>query len=505
MSQGTAQNKKKRNPLIEGVFHTVDWVVFAVSVTLIFLVFGMRAYTIPTGSMADTLRGAHFRLRCSQCGYRYDYDFLRRAYRISGNRSPKNNVAIQPGQPRCPSCGYYRQSAQKMPVIRGDRIFVLKCIYQFFEPNRWDVAVFNPPIEPKINYIKRMIGLPGETVEIIDGDVFIDGKIARKPSRVQKELWMPVYDNDYQPINPSISRFNGHTWRQPFKNDAGSQWNLHAEGPTVFGLSSEPDQKNTIIYQTSVGNDFTAAHAYDYQDRKFQLPICSDLKICFDVRADSEGIAGAGLGKYGILYEGYVDFSGKLVIERVESSGQRTELGRKSCESVTPGSPVHFSFCNVDHQLIVEFGRERLMYDLGRGSEDVGTRRTELMPEASIFGAGELRMSHVKLFRDIYYYDAIGDKEILRAGEGKPFTLGKDEFFVLGDNSPASRDSRWWKKPGLGNNGMEYRKGVVPRDYLVGKAFVVFWPGGQRPFEKSPINFIPYVGGMKIIAGGSYK
>lgn len=505
MPQKTAHNKKNRNLLIEGFFQTVDWVVFAVAVTLIFLVFGMRAYTIPTGSMADTLRGAHFRLRCGQCGYRYDYDFHRRHYRISGNGSPRNNVTIQPGQPRCPSCGYYRQSAQKMPVVRGDRIFVLKCIYQFFEPNRWDVAVFNPPIEPKINYIKRMIGLPGETVEIIDGDVFIDGEIARKPSKVQKELWMPVYDNDYQPINPSINRFNGHTWRQPFKNDPGSAWNVQGEDPTVFALSSGPDEKNTIIYQTSVGNDFRAVHAYDFQNPRSPLPICSDLKICFDVRADSEGMVGAGLGKYGILYEGYVDLSGDLVIERVESGGQRTELVRKSSEAVTSGSSVYFSFCNVDHQLIVKFGRERLVYDLGRGPEDAGIRRTELMPKASIFGAGELTVSHVKLFRDIYYYSAIDDREILRGGEDKPFTLGKDEFFVLGDNSPASLDSRWWDKPGLGNNGTEYRKGVVPRDYLVGKAFVVFWPGGQRPFEKSPINFIPYVGGMKLIVGGSYK
>ena len=87
-----------------------------------------------------------------------------------------------------------------MPVANGDRILVLKCIYQFIEPKRWDVIVFKNPPEPAINYIKRLIGLPGEKVQIIDGDIYIDDKIARKPAKIQKELWMPVYNNDYQPV-----------------------------------------------------------------------------------------------------------------------------------------------------------------------------------------------------------------------------------------------------------------------------------------------------------------
>ena len=123
--------------------------------------------------------------------------------------------------------------------------------------------------------------------------------------------------------------------------------------------------------------------------------------------------------------------------------------------------------------------------------------------EVSIIGMGKLKVSHIKILRDIHYYSAINGKKVLHASEGSPFTLGKDEFFVLGDNSPASLDSRWWEEPGIGN-GRYYRAGVVPRDYLVGKAFVVFWPGGQIPFTKSPLRLVPYIGGMKIIAGGAY-
>ena len=152
--------------------------------------------------MADTLKGAHFRLRCPQCGYRYDHGFVPQSYGMPEDTIPPGVVPIRQ-QTRCPSCGYYVPAGEKVPVANGDRILVLKCIYQFEDPKRWDVIVFKNPINPTENYIKRLIGLPGETIEIIDGDVYIDGFIARKPPQVQKELWMPVYDNDFQPVNPN--------------------------------------------------------------------------------------------------------------------------------------------------------------------------------------------------------------------------------------------------------------------------------------------------------------
>ena len=46
--------------------------------------------------------------------------------------------------------------------------------------------------------------------------------------------------------------------------------------------------------------------------------------------------------------------------------------------------------------------------------------------------------------------------------EARVWTLGKDEYFVMGDNRPSSDDSRSW--------------GVVPRNYIVGKAVMVYWP-----------------------------
>jgi signal peptidase I len=506
---------------VEGIFNTLEWLVTAFALTLIFIVFEMQAYTIPTGSMADTLKGAHFRLRCPQCGYRYDYDFLTvyyKDYKVSRNATPRANVPVRPSEPRCPSCGYYLvtgggmsaggyyvQAGEKMPVVKGDRIFVLKCIYQFMDPSRWDVVVFKNPLNPRENYIKRMIATPGETVEIIDGDVYIDGRMARKPAKVQEEFWMCVYDNDYRPIAPQIRRFNEHTWRQPFKNQPGSQWNFDGSNPGKFTLDSPTGKVHTIVYDTNVGNDFRAIYAYGNSRYYRNMPTCSDLMVRFYVEPDSTGIVGAGLSKYRVEYRGWIDFSGEMVLEKVIDR-ERLELKRLRINTVDIDEPVEFRFANVDRQLILEFGDEKLKYDLGLGRGDAGQRRTDIMPEAAIFGTGKLALSRIGIFRDIHYmtYSAESkERKILRAREGESFRLGKDEFFVLGDNSPHSLDCRWWDKPGTGNNGREYRQGTVPRDYLVGKAFFVYWPGPFKPFAEWP-RVIPCVGGMKIIYGGDY-
>lgn len=59
----------------------------------------------------------------------------------------------------------------------GDQLFVDKISYRFLEPERYDIIVFELRDEPGVHYIKRIIGLPGETVQIIDGAVYIDGEL----------------------------------------------------------------------------------------------------------------------------------------------------------------------------------------------------------------------------------------------------------------------------------------------------------------------------------------
>jgi signal peptidase I len=57
----------------------------------------------------------------------------------------------------------------------GERLIVNKVAYKLHEPERGDVIVFLPPDGMKEDLIKRIIGLPGETVEVRDGVVYVDG------------------------------------------------------------------------------------------------------------------------------------------------------------------------------------------------------------------------------------------------------------------------------------------------------------------------------------------
>lgn len=60
----------------------------------------------------------------------------------------------------------------------GDNLIVEKLSYRFRDPERFDIIVFPPQGAPKEHYIKRIIGLPGETVQIdYEGNIYINGEI----------------------------------------------------------------------------------------------------------------------------------------------------------------------------------------------------------------------------------------------------------------------------------------------------------------------------------------
>jgi len=499
---GKSHSRRRRNIAAE-IANTFEWLITAFILAFVFRAFVMEAFRIPTGSMADTLKGAHFRLRCRQCGFRYDYGFIPQEYGLSQDTVPPGSVMIQPT--RCPSCGYYRQAGREM-VANGDRILVLKCIYQFLEPKRWDVVVFKNPLEPRINYIKRLIGRPGENIQIIDGDIYVNGRISRKPRKVQADMWLPVYNNDYRPVRPRAGMFNGYPWQQPLKPAPGSAWHADADDATRYRLDDQTGRRHYMLYAPPGDLNWRASCAYNDLRILDDLPYCSDLMVSMYARCGSSARVGISLGKYETIYTAWADTSGVMVIESAYG-GETTELIRGTIRAPVPDKPVRVKFANSDHRLVFEFAGERLCYNLGDGPEGAGPRRPRIQPRMKIFGAGRLCVSHVAVYKDIHYTSTrTGTSSEIpgRATQGNPLTLAEDQFFVLGDNSPNSQDGRWWDQDGIGNNGRLYRQGIVPRDYLVGKALFVYWPSWFRPFEK-PWLFVPNIGQMRFIHGGGRR
>jgi signal peptidase I len=497
------KEKDKAKPdIITEVANILEELASALVIALLVIGFVVQPFIIPTGSMAETLKGAHFRFCCPQCGYQYDLD-----YREGDNRVPRQKIF--PPVSRCPSCGYYYDPTEPVRVAKGDKILALKFMYQFIEPRRWDVVVFKNPTNPNVNYIKRLIGKPNEKVEIIDGDIYINDRIARKPPEVQDELWMIVYNGDYVPVRPNEHRFNNHAWRQPLKNYGQSNWRAVEGDASRFVLNTLSGREHQLVYDTDIGNDFRATYAYDRIDEYGLMPQCSDLMVRFyaEFRSDSPGrFVGAGLRKYRRYYKARVDDGGRMVIVRADGDREQI-LAEKKIELPVAGEPVPVKFANVDHLLRFEFDGQQLLYDLGTAPDDAGPYLAEAEPEVAILASGELEVWHIAVYRDTYYLSKLPGRGSYKGlgTKGNPIKLGDDEFFVLGDNSPASADSRFWEKAGIGNKGRQYRQGVVPRDYLIGKAFVVFWPSGFRPFDKFPFRVVPDVRQIRLIYGGSNK
>lgn len=74
------------------------------------------------------------------------------------------------------------------------RIMGLRLTYKFSEPERGDIAIFPFPDDESVFYVKRIIGLPGETVEIREGHIYIDGSETPLEEPYLKEEWTDYND-----------------------------------------------------------------------------------------------------------------------------------------------------------------------------------------------------------------------------------------------------------------------------------------------------------------------
>lgn len=473
----------------ESVVTLLEWLLVAFILALVFQGFAIQAFQIPTGSMAETLRGAHHQFRCFRCGIEFDMG--------------KDTYSLE--RPQCPNCSYSQPPEAIGPAKNGDRIFVLKCIYQFDQPKRWDVVVFKNPTNPRDNYIKRLLALPNETVQLIDGDVYIDGRIVRKPVNVQNELWMPLFVQDFQPLAAQAAfdekvlqcqDTHNTLWQQPFVNEPGAAWQLQ---PTRY-LLDDPSGEHRLVFQPDNPHEFRPTYAYNNNSTYAYLPVCSDLMISFYARAQSpDGWVGASLEKYGILYSARVNFAGSLVFTKT-IDGITTDLGYQLTGGIRPGVFEKFEFANVDQQLVLRWGDNRFAYDLARDPAfQTASRNDEEAPAVNLFASGPTEIRHIGLYRDIYY---LGKGDAIRATVDKPFTLADDQFFVCGDNANNSSDGRLWNVEGIGNNDTAYRMGTVPREYMMGKALMVYWSQAFKPAEQMP-PMLPNLGNIKVIYGGS--
>lgn len=121
----------------------------------------------------------------------------------------------------------------------GEYLLINKAVLLHFRgsylqrPQRGEVVVFRPPQSPKVVFIKRVIGLPGETVEVKGGQVWIDGKpleepyIQERPTYIMPPRKVPQGHYFVMGDNRNHST-DSHSWEQvgpiPLANFIGRAW-----------------------------------------------------------------------------------------------------------------------------------------------------------------------------------------------------------------------------------------------------------------------------------------
>ena len=69
-----------------------------------------------------------------------------------------------------------RQKSMESTLLQGDRVLVSKVDYRFGMPARGDIVVFQPTTDSTIPYVKRVAAVAGDTIELRDGNLFVNGK-----------------------------------------------------------------------------------------------------------------------------------------------------------------------------------------------------------------------------------------------------------------------------------------------------------------------------------------
>jgi len=506
---------------------TLESIIIAFILAFVFRAFVVEAFVIPTGSMAPTLLGKHVSLRCEMCGYAFKSG--PRAGDIGANRrtgepEPLTYQGMRRGESGewfgnaleidCPMCRH--EIVEPVQRIQpGDRILVLKYIYAFTEPRRWDVVVFRNPEQPAQNYIKRLIGLPNEHLRIVRGNIYTStdqGKswqVQAKPPRVQREVWQPVYHSKYVPLDAEQ-----RGWRSPWRPATGD-WRVNDFGRT---FDFDGDGTGTLAFDFS-HDPISARDYYAYNDlsseRRGTTTYIEDLRVAATVEADRAGADFAvQIDTELFAVRGRIDDEGEPTLA-IRPAGERDwqPVGdRLAAAPLRAGRPIRLELWQVDHEITLladgePLARHRIpLVDDDADDATVGLtmerllrmQRPDVPPSVRIEVAGApARLSSVNLDRDLYYTEA---RVNALATGGDTAVLGPDQFFCLGDNSPQSKDSRLWDliDPWIPYHLGEVPLGVVPRRLMIGRAFFVYFPAPLK-LSATGMPIVPNFGDLRFI------
>jgi signal peptidase I len=482
-----------------GMLRTVgEAVILGLMVLMLVNTWIVARFTIDSSSMAHTLLGPHVRIACPDCGFHF----------VAGIEGTASD-----GRPAiCPNCGNAGAQLSTADTTAGNDVLVDKGAFQWRTPRRWEIIAFHTPNAANELSVKRIVGLPGERIELSQGDVYIDGQIVRKTLAERHALASVVHDDryrdhaageprcwqaepgtlwtitdagyDFRPADAGgLPRRHGGTGEM--QNDEDRMMDEDASKVAADELAAAvPDSSFSISHSsfplpwltyhhvrrdhvTGVAGESPIVDVHGYNQT---LPVAEfhpvrDLSLSFQLM-----VAGQGT-----LYLKASDGEHDYIVALAANGDVELRQGAKVLARAAAGKPlcgvarsVELSLVDRSCLLAID-GVVLLEHPLAAPGEEV---RGVSRPFSVASDGLSLQLTNMCIHRDVYYGQPV-QPDVARPGEASgrsPVLLGRDEFYVLADNSPLGADSRY---ASFGP--------AVPAKLLVGKPFIAQGDGPSWP------------------------
>lgn len=493
------------------VFETV---VFVVVLVLMLKLFVAEAFVIPTGSMASTLWGDQVKVTCPECQHVYPVTAAPQQGQPGMRREPTWSV--------CQNCGHEFAPTNARDYNTGDRVLVAKYQYHLRDPQRFDVPVFKFPQEPyhpkelqAMNYIKRLVGLPGETIAVYKGDLYRTTDLTYpdndRPKRAE-DYW--TIENTYPADKAAVAHFQAgkfevirktpdeiltvrrlvfdldqqpagqtgplRTRWAPAPGEDGSGWAMDPTGFTHAGGANgwvryqhvKPGwKKGSVPTQPAYITDHLA---YNVTDASPAVEYwASDLLVECDVTVGGPGDqVTLELNKAGERFQALFT-GGTCKLYHVK--GDKPELLGEQPTKLTGAGRYALRVADFDARLTVWVDGTPLAFgaaaDVAPPDREPGMyvpTVVDLNEPVRIGATGAVAVSKVKVYRDVYYThggmrpDAYNPTTGLSDYYVQTYYVQPGHYLCMGDNSASSSDGRTW--------------GLVPHRLMLGRAVWVYWP-----------------------------
>ncbi|MBI5852766.1 MAG: signal peptidase I [Planctomycetes bacterium] len=383
---------------------------------------------------------------------------------------------------------YVIPSASMQPTLIGspqsgvqDRVLVDKTAYLAHGPRRWDVAAFRHPLRATQDLVKRVVGLPGETISIAGGNlhrVGADGEdVLRRPAELLRAQWREVF--------PARARRRGEErlLGASFVVERG-EWQEKGGGLSLRQDGADAVAALRFADASPGGLVDDARDGLPDQVVDAGVAATGPNEAVQDVRAQlTVGAASPGPA-----------LSIELAIERPGHARRRFELAIAAGHGVliaadeggpratsdpfdvplAGGASCTLRFTHVDDECVAELGGR----EVARLDCRAFRTRDALVPDAgggtvvlriAVHGAAELRIAAIRIDRDVHYRASC-----IASPAPTRFTVPADRYFVLGDEPRNSIDSRDWAAITVG--ATSDGRLVDPRAH----ADAVAWKGALR-------------------------